>query len=183
MIANLRRLHPRGRFGRGLVADNQGAMVGPECVLVHRTQAGFRCISREEARVIQEIAFGHRRPDWLFDCGCRIAESLNAGQLALAQIYALRASPSAEFDDRQLASLAKAATFVKANFNPDEPRDWHGRWTTEGGDTQIAETRQERKNRCIEQCWRILERWLPRPGSDRNTWDFHQCVNDCMEAG
>ncbi len=33
-----------------------------------------------------------------------------------------------------IARLAQAASLAKFNFNPDEPRDWHGRWTPwEGG--------------------------------------------------
>ena len=81
-----------------------------------------------------------QRPDWLFDHGCRIAKALNAGELALAQIYGVHASSPAELDDRQVARLAKAAVIVKADFNPDEPRDWQGRWTTGDGaaDTQVA---------------------------------------------
>jgi hypothetical protein len=183
MPTTLRRLHSRGRSSRGLVVDNQGAMVGPDCILVHPTPAGFRCATREEADVIQRIAFSWQKPDWLFDHGRRIAKALNAGELALAQIYGVHASPSSELNDQQMAQLAKVARVVKANFNPDEPRDSHGRWTTEGSadGTQVAERRQDRKDRCIDECWRILERWVPEAGSDRNTWDFHQCVNDCME--
>jgi len=32
-----------------------------------------------------------------------------------------------------LQQVALIAPFIKANFNPDEPRDAHGRWTDEGG--------------------------------------------------
>jgi hypothetical protein len=39
------------------------------------------------------------------------------------------------------------------------------------------------KSDCIEKCWRLLERILPHPGSDKNTWDFHKCVNECMGLG
>ena|SRR5689334_8180013 len=44
---------------------------------------------------------------------------------------------------------------------------------------QLAATRSD----CIEKCYQILERWLPFPGSDRNTWDFHKCVTECMGLG
>jgi hypothetical protein len=36
------------------------------------------------------------------------------------------------------------------------------------------------KDICIERCYRLLERRLPFPGSDKNLWDFHKCVNNCM---
>jgi hypothetical protein len=183
MQSNLRRLHSRGRLSRGLVVDHQGAMVGTDCVLVRRTAAGFRCVSRQEADAIQQIAFRGQRPDWLFDFGCRVTKALNAGEISLAQIYGVRASSPIDLNDEQMARLAKAATIVKAGYNPNEPRDWHGRWTTEGNtaDTQVAATRHlDRKSQCIDECYRILERWEP-PGSDRKTWDFHNCVNECME--
>jgi RHS repeat-associated protein len=36
------------------------------------------------------------------------------------------------------------------------------------------------KDTCIEKCFKILERPHKFPGSDKNTWDFHNCVNECM---
>jgi len=33
----MRRLHPRGRESRGVAVDADGAMLGPDCVLVRRT--------------------------------------------------------------------------------------------------------------------------------------------------
>lgn len=35
------------------------------------------------------------------------------------------------------------------------------------------------RRECVEQCSHLLERPQP-PGSDRNQWDFHRCVNQCM---
>ena len=127
MIPNLRRLHFRGRSSRGFVVDDQGAMVGSDCILVHRTSKGFRCAARDEAEAIQRIAFHEHKPGWLFIKGCRIADALNSGQVALAQIYGVHASSKDDLSDRQLGLLARVAPIVKANFNPDEPRDWHGR--------------------------------------------------------
>ncbi|MGD9614244.1 MAG: hypothetical protein AB7H90_11375 [Alphaproteobacteria bacterium] len=54
----MRRLHERGHDGRGLVVDGEGAMLGPDCVLVHRTPAGFRCLSPDEAAIIQTAILG-----------------------------------------------------------------------------------------------------------------------------
>jgi hypothetical protein len=36
---------------------------------------------------------------------------------------------------------------------------------------------------CIEKCYHLLERPLPYPWSDKNTWDFHRCINECMGLG
>ena len=109
-------------------------MLGPDCVLVRRTRAGYRCIPREEAVAIQKFLIGGEggAPDRLFDLSCGMAEALNDGKVALAQIYGLRI-PIAGLGDGQITQLAAAAPFIKANFNPDEPRDAQGRWTDEGG--------------------------------------------------
>jgi hypothetical protein len=32
---------------------------------------------------------------------------------------------------------------------------------------------------CLNLCYPILERFS-RPGSDKNTFDFHKCMNDCL---
>jgi hypothetical protein len=34
--------------------------------------------------------------------------------------------------------------------------------------------------RCLDLCYPLLERFQ-RPGSDRNTWDFHKCMNICLK--
>jgi hypothetical protein len=70
-------------------------------------------------------------PDWLFRQSRHIARALTAREIALAQIFGLRI-PVEGLDARQLAELATAASLIKANFNPDEPHDEHGRWTDNG---------------------------------------------------
>jgi hypothetical protein len=118
MIANIRRLYPRGGAGRGIRVDAEGAMLGPECVLVARSSSGYRVIGRDDAAGIQQCAFGvNRDRDWLFRQCQHIADALNKGEIALAQIYGLHI-PINELDDRRLIWLA----LIKAGYNPDEPR-------------------------------------------------------------
>lgn len=129
VFATLRGLGARGPQSRRVVVDADGAMLGPDCVLVRRTSAGYRCISFDEAARIQNVLrHQFETPDWLFWQCCRIARALDEGQLSVAQIYALfiRTEP---LDDGQVNQLAALAPVVKASFNPDEPRDAHGRWT------------------------------------------------------
>jgi hypothetical protein len=136
MFENMRRLHPRGAANRGICVDTEGAMLGPDCVLVRRTPSGFRGIEHDDASTVQKCLLDtDRDDDWLFQQCRRIAEALDKGELALAQIYGLRI-PVGELDDGQLRRLA--ATRFSKNFNPDEPRvpkgDPHGgEWTTGGG--------------------------------------------------
>jgi hypothetical protein len=135
----MRRLDARGPASRGVVVDAEGAMLGPDCILVRRTAAGYRCVRAEEAAAIQKVLFGAQRedPDHLFVLSQGIAKALNEGELALAQIYGLRI-PVAGLDSGQLRKLTAVAPMIKANFNPDQPRipaggPGGGEWTDNDG--------------------------------------------------
>ena len=137
MFETMRRLHPRGAANKGICVDRDGAMLGPACVLVERTPTGFQGIGREDASIVQKsVLAGEGDTDWLFRQSQRIADALNKGELALAQIHGLRI-PVGRLDDEVLKRLAVKG-FAKWSFSPDEPRipkgDPHGgEWTT-GGD-------------------------------------------------
>jgi hypothetical protein len=138
MFEEMRRLYLRGGESRGIVVDAEGAMAGPDCVLVRRGIRGYRSLAAGEAAVLQDFLLAEERePDWLF-CQCRnIADALAKGEIAIAQILGLRI-PLREVDGERLERLAAAASLIKANFNPDEPRipagePRHGEWTTGGG--------------------------------------------------
>ena len=140
VFADMRRLDERDPASRRVVVDPEGAMLGPDCVLVRRAAGGYRSLGRDEAAAIQRLLTGpdDAAPDRLFQICGGIAKALNEGQLALAQIAGLRI-PVFELDSRQLKELAAAAPLIKANFDPDEPRDEHGRWTDAGGgDSEAA---------------------------------------------
>lgn len=70
-------------------------------------------------------------PDWLFRQCHRIAKALTDRNITLAQIYGM-GIPIIDLDREQLKQLANTAPFLKANFNPDQSRDAHGRWTDQG---------------------------------------------------
>lgn len=135
MFETMQRLHPRGAANGGVCVDADGAMLGPDCVLVQRTRKGFDVVSRDVARDVQHLLFKQSdNPDWLYEQGRRIADALNGNEIALAQIYGLHI-PIGELDGRQLKRLAAIAPFAKAGFNPDEPRipagvSDGGEWTT-----------------------------------------------------
>ena len=119
MLDNMRRLHPRGAANRGICVDAEGAMLGPDCVLVYRSAYVYLRIPRRDANALQKLLIREiGEPDWLFrQCG-RIADSLRRGELALAQIYGLRI-PIGELDGLTLARLA-ASGFAKAGYNPED---------------------------------------------------------------
>ena len=110
-------------------------MLGPDCALVFRTLRGFRSVERDHAMALQKCAFAEGRDrDLLFRQSQRIAEALNKGEIALAQIHGLYI-PVAELDDRRLTRISQIR-FAK-DYNPDEPRvpkgDPHGGEWTAGG--------------------------------------------------
>src|SRR5215472_13247518 len=137
MFETMRRLHPRGAANRGVCVDGDGAMLGPDWALVERAAAGYRVAQRGASRDVQKALLIDRdAPDWLFEQGQRIADALNRGEVALAQIYGLRI-PAREIDGGQLKRLASIATLTKSGFDPDEPRipagqPRGGEWTTGG---------------------------------------------------
>ena len=142
VLQGMRRLHPRGAGARGIVVDAEGVMLGPDCVLVRRSGNRYRCIDRDEAAALQALVLDPcDDPDWLFQQSCSIAKALTDREVALAQIFGLRI-PVGNLDNRRLTGLAAAARLVKANFNPDEPRDDHGRWTDADGGGLDADTRE-----------------------------------------
>jgi len=133
IVTTMRGLDLRGPRSRRIVVDTDGAMLGPDCVLIRRAPEGYRCATRDEAAAMQGfLGLGADDPDWLFRQCCRISKSLADGHIALAQVYGLFILTH-RLDDGQLKELALVAPFIKANFNPDQPRDAHGRWTDEGG--------------------------------------------------
>lgn len=144
----IRKLHSRGPANRGISVDAEGAMLGPDCVLVRRTAQGYRCITRDEAAVPQDALSGDPSDsNWLFEQCRRIAKALDDGDVALAQILGVYL-PINDPDAEGLNHLALAAPLIKANFDPGEARlpkgDSHGgEWTTGGGseDASVAGTR------------------------------------------
>jgi len=144
MLQPMRRLYPRGNGNRGIAVDAEGAMLGPDCVLICRNKAGGYCsISRDEAAALQDFLFGDSGEcDWLFDQCQRIAAALDRNEVALAQIFGLYI-PIDGLGTDQLERLARAAPFIKANFNPDEPRiprgqPGAGEWTTGDGSSGVS---------------------------------------------
>lgn len=66
---------------------------------------------------------------------------------------------------------------------------WQPEWTQEEscrdaprgpGCPVLSEPRRDWERQCRDQCSGILERQPRWPGDDKNTWDYHRCVSDCM---
>lgn len=131
LFATMRRLHERGPRSRGLVVDAEGVALGPACVLVRRTVAGYRRAAVGEIADLTRSIFGRdARLDRIPIVLARITEALTAGDLVKAQLLGLEI-PINDLDDRQLARLHRAGDLMK-DFDPNQPRDEQGRWTNSG---------------------------------------------------
>lgn len=138
-FAPMRRLHERGPRSRGLTVDRDGVALGPETILVRRTEAGYERLGPDVLMRVAQAVFGvdaqlGKLPRLL----SAIAGALGAGELVKAQLLGLEI-PIDELDDAQLAKLAAAAGLIKAGFDPSQPRDERGRWSGEGGTTGAGE--------------------------------------------
>jgi hypothetical protein len=135
MYEVMRRLHSRDTASTGITVDPDGAMLGLDCIFVRRTADGYRCVSHGEAGALQEFLFGDdMEPGWFFEQCRHITKALDNQEIALAQIFGLRI-PLDGLDRERLRRLALASPFIKANFNPDEPRipaghPGGGEWST-----------------------------------------------------
>lgn len=102
----IRRLHSRGPPNPGIAIDADGAMLGPDCVLVRRTAQGYRSITRDEAAALQECLYADpSNADWLFGQFRRIAKALDNHDVPLAQILGLYV-PIDALDAERLKRLA-----------------------------------------------------------------------------
>lgn len=87
------------------------------------------------------------------------------------------------------SELASFYERYERKYSTNQPRDYHGRWTTGGVDVEAilemakrvaATSYSDKYLRCLDVCSRILE--IPQPpGADFNKWNFHRCMDACMK--
>ena len=133
-FVSIRRLYDRGPECQGLAVDEEGVMLGPDCVLVRRL-AGGRYLAADPAAVV-------RVADSVFDDDARlrrlpivlsgIVASLDRGDLVKAQLLGLEI-PIERLDAARLQRLGRALDLLKDGFDPNELRDPHGQWAREAG--------------------------------------------------
>jgi len=130
-----RSLAPAGT-STGVSCDENGPSLGP-VRLLRRTMFGFEPRPQAELDFVFAKTFGApidwrgRMPDLL-----EIARALDEKNLALAMIMTLHLRLP-NLNEEQACRAKNAEALLKAGFNPDEPRDERGRWTS-GGGVQIS---------------------------------------------
>jgi hypothetical protein len=99
--------------------------------LLRKTQAGFVPRSSNEIASLLKTAYGDR-PMALPSRLDVIAQALNRGDFASAMIAAVH-TQTPDLTAEAAARLAQSdRELTKYDYNPEESRDWHGRWTVDG---------------------------------------------------
>lgn len=99
--------------------------------LLRRTLSGFVPRPTSEITSLLTAAYGEDPTGLQARLGA-IAQALHSGDFATAMIAAVH-TRTPKLSPEAAVHLANAeAELTKYNYNPDEPRNWHGRWTRDG---------------------------------------------------
>jgi len=122
--------------GDGVSCDKRGvALAGVP--LLDQTESGLQPRNAEELSALIGSAYLNRTDVAHIQRGLQfVADALNKGELAKAMVGTLhlRLSP---LDEDGVTRVRRASSLL-SKYDPDEPRDWHGRWTTGGGDSRAS---------------------------------------------
>jgi len=117
--------------GRGLRCDGDGLFLGRDALLARDESGNFEPRPTTELQNILRRVYGD---DTNWESYSRsvelVAAALNKGDMARAMMTAVLMRLPDPGDAEGDSSLDGA--LAKASYNPDEPRDEQGRWTTDG---------------------------------------------------
>ena len=144
------KLAPPGGDGYGIYGDEDGLYLGPRVPLVTR-QIDATGVARFTVRPQHELSAllnaAYEVEVDLSRCMSilqAVANALEKGQMSRAMISAAHLRLPPLCDDAAVARLLTAERMLKYNFNPDEPRDWHGRWTYASGWSSTQAPQQDK---------------------------------------
>jgi hypothetical protein len=121
---------------RFLRLETETNEVSTDRIWVHRAPAALLCMGIGPSAKVARFAFTDEG-DHPFYAACRrLDRDVALGGLAKAKKFGLEI-PFGAVGEQPLRRLAIAVALSRAGFNPDEPRDGRGRWTT-GGDDLLA---------------------------------------------
>jgi hypothetical protein len=120
--------------GRGLRCDDEGLFLGRDALLQRDREGNFEARPAGELRKVLRRAYGD---DANWESHARsvklVAAALNKGDLARATMTAVLMRLPEPGSPISIADVD--VVLAKAGFDPDEPRDERGRWTTDGSDS------------------------------------------------
>jgi hypothetical protein len=111
-----------GAFGEGVVDARR--------IFLRQTPTGFVCAALGgNARLLHALVNGDADNPFVSQCR-QIAQ--NPEDSGIAKAGRPLAIAFGSRNDPLFRRLAVADALLKAGYNPNEPRDWHGRWTNDG---------------------------------------------------
>jgi len=128
-----------GTRSLGLSCGREGLQLAGVSLL-RKSAAGLEPRSANELGILLRAAYGVEFQASNLSRGLGIAaEALNRGDLSRAMIAALHL----RLPELNLEGAARMAEVdeVLAKYSPDQPRDWHGRWTTGDSAPEAPPTR------------------------------------------
>ncbi len=146
--------HPGG--GDGLYCGSEGLFLGSSPLIV-RSEGAYRLRAQSEITALLAAAYGSvdQATGLLSRLGL-IREALQKSDLCNAMILAVHSRLGSVSADG-LARLDRIEKLSKHNFNPDEPRDRHGRWTDSEG-AYAPRLGPSRHNPCSSRCRKSCRR-------------------------
>jgi len=115
--------------GLGLHCTSQGLTLAG-APLLRVTVTGFAPRSSEELNALLTAAYGGDRDASVLTSGLAVvARALNDGDLGRAMVAAVRLRLP-ELDAVGAGRVASCEEVLSKAYHAQEPRDWHGRWTT-----------------------------------------------------
>jgi hypothetical protein len=128
--------------------------------LLRRTKDGLRSRPDRELDCLFVTAYDAIDPSIFRACIRGAAYALEAGDVRLARgLLALAALPELDWDGA-VRVLRVDNGLQKYNYNPEEPRDWHGRWTTTGDGRPSSTSSNDAPTR--RSTWTFSRFGLPR---------------------
>lgn len=123
------KLAERRATATGVYCGKSGFFLGRSPVIEEAPGGGYRL--RPAAEIVPLLAAAYQAPPDIEHCLAglhRVVDALRSSNLPLAMIAAVQIGLP-DIEDERIERLGRAEALLKANYNPNEPRDAHGRWT------------------------------------------------------
>jgi len=126
-----------GAAGTGLRCNSEGLFLGSEALLQQDEEGNFHARSSAHLRKVFTGTY-REEADWesRIRSVALVANALNKGDMARATMTAVLMRLPDPAGPVRIADVDGG--LAKAGFNPNEPRDERGRWTTGGNETRAS---------------------------------------------
>jgi hypothetical protein len=134
----------RDRTWRPFFIDTKSQQLTPDRVWVRRSPVGYVCAAFGESAKLAQLALENIGDSGPLATACRRLDRAIAREGRTKAERLGIEIPFDAVDEAPLRRLAIAAALLKAGFDPNEPRDDHGDWTSGGGGAAGAAARTAR---------------------------------------